>query len=76
LLECFYERTGIPLVLNTSFNQAGEPIVNSPKDAIDCFLRSGLDALIMDDYLIFVRCEEELRRAEGMKHAHYGSVES
>ena len=55
LLKFFYERTGVPLLLNTSFNRAGEPIVNTPEDALKCFLKSELDALAMEDYLIFPR---------------------
>ena len=41
------------MLLNTSFNRAGEPIVCSPGDAVQCFLRSGLDALVIGDYLAF-----------------------
>jgi carbamoyltransferase len=57
LLQCFHKRTGIPMVLNTSFNRAGEPIVNSPEDALNCFLRCGLDALVIEDYLVFPQKE-------------------
>jgi carbamoyltransferase len=53
LLKKFFELTGVPLLLNTSFNQAGEPIVCSPTDALDCFQRCGLDALVIEDYLVF-----------------------
>jgi carbamoyltransferase len=52
LLQRFFKETGVPVLLNTSFNQAGEPIVNSPDDAVSCFLRSGLDALAVGDYLV------------------------
>jgi len=52
LLTRFDELTGIPMLLNTSFNTAEEPIVCSPQDAIRSFLRSGLDALAMDDFLV------------------------
>ncbi len=52
LLKKFHSLTGCPLVLNTSFNQADEPIVCSPEDALLCFIRSGLDALILEDCLI------------------------
>lgn len=52
LLRRFYERTGIPLLLNTSFNRAGEPIVNSPEDALACFLACGIDVLVIEDYLV------------------------
>jgi len=55
LLRNYFEITGIPLLLNTSFNQAGEPIVCSPTDALNCFLRCGLDALVIEDYLVFPR---------------------
>jgi carbamoyltransferase len=52
LIKAFAAKTGVPAVLNTSFNLKGEPIVNSPFDAIRTFYTSGLDALILDEYLI------------------------
>ena len=52
LLEHLGERTGMPVVLNTSFNVRGEPIVCSPKEAVACFYSSGLDALVIGKYLI------------------------
>jgi carbamoyltransferase len=52
LLQKFHSYTGIPLLLNTSFNRAGEPIVCSPRDALQCFLKSGLNVLVMEDFLI------------------------
>jgi carbamoyltransferase len=52
LIKNFAAKTGVPAVLNTSFNLKGEPIVNSPFDAIRTFYTSGLDALILDRYLI------------------------
>ncbi len=52
LLKEFKKITGIGVLLNTSFNVKGEPIVDSPKDAINCFLLSGLDHLIIGDYLV------------------------
>jgi carbamoyltransferase len=51
LLAEFGGLTGIPVLLNTSFNQSGEPIVCTPADAVQCFLRAGLDALAIGDYL-------------------------
>lgn len=49
-----YERiSGLPLLLNTSFNLSGEPIVESPKDALECFLRSELDCLVLADFLVW-----------------------
>jgi len=52
LIEKFKSRTGIGALLNTSFNLHGEPIVNTPSDALDTFLRSELDALWMADVLV------------------------
>ncbi|MDP8234073.1 MAG: carbamoyltransferase [Candidatus Saelkia tenebricola] len=52
LIEKFYQKTGIPLLLNTSFNLKGEPMVNSPKDAYTTFLRSGIDTLVMGNCII------------------------
>jgi carbamoyltransferase len=52
LIDEFRKLTGIPIVLNTSFNLKGEAIVCSPSDAIRTFFSSGLDALIVGSYLI------------------------
>lgn len=52
LLNAFYELTGCPLVLNTSFNVMGEPIVCSPSDAIRTFNESGIDILVMNNFII------------------------
>jgi predicted NodU family carbamoyl transferase len=53
VLRFFRELTGLPVLLNTSFNRAGEPVVESPDDALRCFARSGLDALVIGDYVAF-----------------------
>ena len=52
LISEFQKRTGVPVILNTSFNLRGEPIVCSPKDAIRTFYSSGLDFLVLGDSLI------------------------
>ncbi len=52
LIEEFEKITGVPVVLNTSFNNNGEPIVESPLDAIKSFRTTNLDALIIHNYLI------------------------
>ena len=46
------DRTGVPVVLNTSFNIQGEPVVESPQDAIRCFFSTGLDALVIGNFLL------------------------
>ena len=48
----FFKLSGIPVVINTSFNVKGEPIVCTPMDAIDGFERMNLDYLVMGNYLI------------------------
>jgi carbamoyltransferase len=52
LIENFGQDTGVPLVLNTSFNLKGEPIVNTPEEAHSTFSRSGMDVLVLGDYII------------------------
>ncbi len=62
VIERFGGMTGIPVVLNTSFNVKGEPIVESPVDALRCFWGTGLDALVMPPFLIL---KKTARRALG-----------
>lgn len=52
LLEAFHARTGIPMVLNTSFNVRGEPIIEYPEQALDCLFGSRIDRLFIGDYEI------------------------
>ncbi|MCX6639473.1 MAG: carbamoyltransferase [bacterium] len=51
-IKAFYERTGCPVIINTSFNVRGEPIVCSPRDAYTCFMRTEMDYLIMGPFLL------------------------
>jgi carbamoyltransferase len=52
LIERFESATGVPVVLNTSFNLKGEPIVNSPAEAYSTFSRSGMDMLVMGEHIV------------------------
>ncbi|MGB1309725.1 MAG: carbamoyltransferase [Leucothrix sp.] len=52
LLDAFDERTDCPLLVNTSFNVRGEPIVNTPEDAYRCFMRTDMDFLVLENFLI------------------------
>jgi carbamoyltransferase len=52
LIAAFGERSGVPVLLNTSFNNHAEPIVDTIDDAVACFLTTGLDALVVGDYLV------------------------
>ena len=53
LIRAFDERTGCPLVINTSFNVRGEPIVCSPDDAYLCFMRTDMDVLVLGDHVLY-----------------------
>ena len=52
LIRAFQVRTGVPVLVNTSFNTRGEPIVCSPRDALECFWTSPLDALVIGSFLV------------------------
>lgn len=52
LIRAFKEKTGVPVLINTSFNTRGEPIVCSPRDAIECFWTSPFDALVINRFLL------------------------
>ena len=52
LIEKLGNKTGVPVVLNTSFNIQGEPVVESPNDAIRCFFSTGLDALVIGNFVL------------------------
>jgi carbamoyltransferase len=51
LIDAFRKKTGVPILLNTSFNE-NEPIVNSPAEALDCFLRTSMDMLVMENIVV------------------------
>jgi carbamoyltransferase len=52
LLEVLASRTGCPVVINTSFNVRGEPIVCTPEDAYRCFMATNMDALVIEDFVL------------------------
>jgi carbamoyltransferase len=62
LLEAFDRRTGCPVLVNTSFNVRGEPIVCAPEDAYRCFVATGMDVLVMEDIVI---SKDEIARETG-----------
>ena len=51
LISAFFKKTGCPIIVNTSFNVRGEPIVCTPEDAYQCFMRTEMDYLVIGDYL-------------------------
>jgi carbamoyltransferase len=52
LLKAFKKRTGVPVLVNTSFNTLGKPIVCTPRDAVECFWSSPFDALVIGSFLL------------------------
>jgi carbamoyltransferase len=66
IVLAFFEQTEIPMVLNTSFNLAGKPIVETPKHAVDCFETSEIDVLVLGPYVLSKRpLSEYLARDSG-----------
>ncbi|PIU41106.1 MAG: hypothetical protein COS99_07150 [Candidatus Omnitrophica bacterium CG07_land_8_20_14_0_80_42_15] len=51
-IRAFYDKTGCPLIINTSFNIRGEPIVCAPEDAFNCFISTGMDYLVIGNFLL------------------------
>ncbi len=59
LIKKFYENTGCPVIVNTSFNVRGEPIVCTPEDAYRCFMRTEMDTLVLGDYVLLKKEQPE-----------------
>ena len=62
LIAEFYKLTGVPVIINTSFNVRGEPIVCTPEDAFRCFMRTNMDFLVMGEFILDKR---EMKPVEG-----------
>ncbi len=60
ILLAFGRRTGYPVLQSKSFNRAGEPIVTTPHDAVECFLGTGMDALVLGPYVMVKGPDGEL----------------
>ena len=80
LLKEFDALTGVPVLINTSFNIKGEPIVETPRDAMTCFLTTGIDHLVLHDTLVsktamhrivapLVKTYTDVADAGGVEHA-------
>lgn len=66
LLQAFKEKTGCPVIINTSFNVRGEPIVCSPKDAYTCFMNTEMDVLVLENF-IMLKSDQQQPLAEVAK---------
>ena len=53
IIKAFQQLTGCSVIINTSFNVRGEPIVCTPEDAYLCFMRTDMDVLVLDNYILY-----------------------
>lgn len=60
IIKAFKELTGCAVIINTSFNVRGEPIVCTPKDAYQCFMRTQMDVLVMGNYILYKEEQQEM----------------
>ena len=68
LLEAFHRQTGCAVMINTSFNVRGEPIVCTPEDAYRCFLATEMDVLVLEDCLLIKQRQTQLPSSEAQAH--------
>jgi carbamoyltransferase len=66
LIKKFYEETNCPVIINTSFNVRGEPIVRSPQDAFNCFVNTDIDYLVMGNYIISKKENLEFKKIKNI----------
>jgi len=70
VIEAFAETTGCPVVVNTSFNVRGEPIVCTPEDAYRCFMRTEMDMLVLDDCILEKSKQPEVPKDESWRQEY------
>ena len=67
LINAFKKRTNCPLIVNTSFNVRGEPIVCTPQDAYRCFMRTEMDVLVLENQILFKKDQPKIEKDETWK---------
>jgi carbamoyltransferase len=67
IIDAFYRRTGCPVIVNTSFNVRGEPIVCTPADAFRCFMRTNIDVLVLESFILVKSEQKALAEDESWK---------
>lgn len=67
IIQAFYERTGCPVIVNTSFNVRGEPIVCTPEDAYRCFMRTNMDVLVLENFIFYKEDQAPVAADESWK---------
>ncbi len=61
IIDAFRKKTGCPVIVNTSFNVRGEPIVCTPADSYRCFMKTGMDYLVLETFLLSKECGQDLQ---------------
>jgi carbamoyltransferase len=64
IIERFKQKTGSPVVINTSFNVRGEPIVNTPEDAFRCFMHTNMDALVLESFVLLKQDQPDAKEID------------
>jgi carbamoyltransferase len=70
LIDTFKKKTGYGLIVNTSFNVRGEPIVCTPEDAYRCFMRTEMDYLVLNDFLFSKKEQPEFLEKDNWKETY------
>ena len=67
MISAFEELTGCPVIVNTSFNVRGEPIICTHEDAYRCFMRTEMDVLVMEDFILHKNEQPAWKEGEGWR---------
>ena len=67
MINAFKKRTNCPLIVNTSFNVRGEPIVCTPQDAYRCFMRTEMDILVLQNQILYKKKQPNVEKDETWK---------
>jgi carbamoyltransferase len=67
IIKAFADRTGCPVIINTSFNVRGEPIVCTPEDAYRCFMRTSMDALVLESFILLKEAQPRVAEDTGWR---------
>lgn len=70
IIKAFEERTGYGIIINTSFNVRGEPIVATPEDAYRCFMRTEMDCLVLESYILYKEEQPEWKEEGDWRKEH------
>ncbi|TNE70843.1 hypothetical protein EP331_11060 [bacterium] len=68
LISSFYKKTGVPVLINTSFNVRGEPIVCTPEEAFTCFMRTEMDVLVLENCILYKHEQKAVTKDESWKN--------